>query len=320
MLLSSIGLAADGPQTGMIKGRLLNQTIAGKGVARLEIKLHQFMENKETIIGQAKTDAAGSFSFQQIKADKSAVYAVSARYGEISYFGEPIHLKDKEISQTKLIIYDTTDQATGLHVQMHHIFFEKGEDALQVEEVIVVENPGNRTFIGSREIVPGKKETFRISLPAEAKDVHYEPPLDLVSGEPGAAISVSTPLKPGKNELIYGYTIPSPGKKYVFSKVFYLNTDAVSVVLPVSKDLRVSSDRLVSKTPTAAAAGKAFNQFFGKDFAEGARLTMEISFSKYIDYFKWIIVALMLLILGTGLAIALLKKKQGAVNEDSDYS
>ena len=313
LLPFSIGYAAAVPQTAMINGKVENQTISGKGVSGLEIKLLQFMENKETVIGRTKTDATGSFSFQQIKADKSAIYAVSAMYGDIAYFSEPIQLKDTKISQTKLMIYETTDQATGIHVQMHHIIFEKGANAYMVKEVLIVENPGKRTFSGDRDIKPGQKAGFQIQLPAEATGIEYAPPLVPIPAKQEKVVSLTAPLTPGITELLFTYAIPSSGANYNFLKVINLKTDAMSVVLP-AKGLQVKSDQLVAET--GASSQKKFKQLSGKDFSEGAKVKMVLSFSSDIDYFKWGVVALMLLVLGTGLTIASLKKKQRAVNEN----
>ncbi len=313
----SIGSAADSPLMGVLSGQVLNQTVSAKGIAGLEIILHQSINNKKTIVGRTQADETGSFSFQGLKAEKSIVYAVSTNYRGVKYFSNPIHLKGNNVSPTKLMIYEITDQAPDLYVKMHHIIFEKVEGALQVKEIMIVENPGRRTVIGSGELKPDKKETLRISLPAQATNIQYMPSLDPVLAESGTSFSTAAPLLPGINQFIFGYTIPSPGAKYIFAKSFYLKTGTVSVVFS-DKDLRIKSDQLVSRM-AAFNSDQPFYQLFGEDFARGSQITMRLSFSEGPDYFKWIVIALVAFVMGVGIAIPFLKRRPNADTENRDY-
>lgn len=305
------GAAAENSAKGALKGQVLNRTISGKGVGGLEIELHQETAGKKKLIGQTKTDASGSFLFQDVTPAKDMLYSVSTVYKGVAYSSEPLGLNDEGTFQAELVIYDTTDQAHDLYVKMHHIFFKKTEGALQVKEVLIVGNPGNLTIVGAGRVNPMKKDTLRISLPDRATDLRYMPPLEPTESKTG--FGNTAPIKPGTSQFVFGYSVPYSKGGYIFSKSLNLKTSAVSVVY-FDKDLQIESDRLVAAA-ARSASGEPVYQLFGKDFAGGSRLTLRLTPAGHMDYFKWIVITALGIFLGMGLVVLSLKRRPNSAGD-----
>ncbi len=312
LVFSAVSMAQNASKD-FIDGRVLNKTLDSKGVAGLEVVLLRVAEDKSQEVGLTKSNSSGYFSFKDITIDKDSTYFIATRYKGVEYTTPEIAFKDGKAPASEMFVYELTDQDEAIHTKMHHIFMETGEDSLEVQELIILENLGDRVYVGSQEVEPGRRETLRISLPKGANGVRH-----MGTGRAftaGDDLVGTADIKPGAKRVIIAYTINPEDSPYVFAKRFNLKTDNVDLAFP-DGGVTFESDQLELRGPTENS-GRRFFHLAGKDFAEGSQIFVEISgLSGPKKLFRWIIAGLLILLITTGFTLAFMKR--GTYLEEED--
>ncbi|MEW6616465.1 MAG: hypothetical protein AB1401_13500 [Thermodesulfobacteriota bacterium] len=314
-----ISIAGDS-SSGIIKGRVINNTLGGKGMKGLEIILYRFADGKESEVGRTRANPAGSFSFHGISVDKKIVYFLTTNYKQVEYFSRPVGFENKNTLILNLIVYETTDKDTGIYVKMHHIFSEIKGESLWIKELMVVENQSDIVYVGQKELKPGKKETLRIYLPKEATNIKYIDGLMtwfVVKTEEG--FSDTMDIKPGMKKILFSYTVDYRGSGYQFKKGISLKTDNIDFFFP-DKGIKVKSDQLEFEGTVGDTAGR-FSRLSGKNFAKGSQVVIKFhNLPGKKDFFKWVIAGLVVLLFGAGFAIPFVKSRQHQYERDEQTS
>jgi hypothetical protein len=300
---STLSVAEENP-TDVIRGSVINKTLNGNRAEGLEIILYQFIEDKTVEINRTKSDRTGSFAFQGINIDKKNIYYTSTRYKEVDYFSEMLPFQEDKELILDVIIYDTTNQDNGLHIKIHHILLERYNNAYRIQEIMVVENPGDRTYVGFHEIQPGTKETLRVSLPREAINVQSMDPFVM---NLDGAFSNTAGIKPGTKRIVISYMINPKNPNYKFGKDINLETKKFNIIFP-AEGIQVRSNGLEIKGPTENA-GKLFYYLSGENLTKGSKIVVELSLSQAKNLFKWIIPGLVTILVATGFALPFIMRK-----------
>lgn len=301
---------------GEIKGSVLNKTLNGARVKDLEIILYRYKENKGAEVARTKTDPNGSFLFQGLNRDKRIPYYASAKYKEVDYFSEMTHFLEKKELSFDLSVYEATDQNKDIHIKMHHILLETDnntKDTFVVREIMIVENQGNKTYVGSKEVQPGKKETLRISLPKNAKNIQSIFPMAV---NPWGGFSTVTAFSPGAKRIMFSYTIKPGGADYKFEKNLYLKTDSFNFIFP-ENGIQAKSDQLIYKGPTPNS-DQGFSYLVGKNMTGESKIVIRLSLPSTDNLFKWVIAGLVMALVGTGFVLSLLKGRKHRAEKEAD--
>ena len=315
LLLPGASFAEELPP-GEIKGSVLNKTLNGTRVKDLEIVLYQYKENKGAEVARTKTDPNGSFLFEGLNRDKRISYYASAKYKSVDYFSEMIHFLEKKELSFDLSVYETTDQDKDIHIKTHHILLETDnntKDTFVVREIMIVENQGNKTYVGSKEVQTGKKETLRISLPKNAKNIQSMFP---VAVNPCGGFSAVTAFSPGTKRIMFSYTIKPEGADYKFDKNLYLKTDSFSFIFP-ENGIQAKSDQLIYKGPTPNS-DQGFSYLAGKNMTGKSKIVIRLSLPSTDNLFKWVIVGLVMVLVGTGFVLFLVKERKNRAKKEDD--
>ncbi len=308
------------PQSaGMIKGRVLNGTIGGKGVADVEVTLHQHGDRQEKQRGSTKTDENGAFALSGLNLEKENTYYLRALYKGVEYYSPTVSFEDKKELLLDLSVYEPTDKDTDISVKMHHVFMGVEEGILRVQEIMILENTGDRVYVGSREVEPGKKEVLRISLPKKA--VAFEPLRGLmgcciVKTEDGFIDTMD--IKPGRKEIRFSYRIDYGSPRYKLIKGLYAKTESIDFLIP-DTGIKAESDTLEFRG-AVGNQGQRFLHLSGKDLVRGSRIVLELRGLPWgKGLVKWVIVGLVIAIMGGGLTYPFLKSRmrRGEMSEPS---
>jgi hypothetical protein len=300
---------------GVIKGRVLNKTLDNSGVGGAEVRLYLAQGHESSEIGQTKSDNNGYFTFHNNTLDRENSYFISTKYKEVEYFSSEIKFEDKKVPTSELIVYETTDQNQNIHIKMHHIFLEVNKDSLAVRELMIIENQGNRAYVGSQEVQPGNRETLRVSLPEGATNIESMGLLKAFKTEDG--FIDTTAIKPGAKRMGFTYTINSTETNYKFTKRVNLKTDNLDFIFPDS-GVRVKSEQLELSGPVTDSDNR-FLHLSGKDFTTGSQIIVEISgLTRTGNLFKWVIVGLVTVLIGTGFALSFMKRGRDHEEDEQD--
>lgn len=110
--------------------------------------------------------------------------------------------------QAEVTVYETTEQAPAWQVPMRHVMAQMTEEGLRVIEVLAVENPTDRAWIGKAD-ANGKRQTLSLELPEGASELQFGGGLHDCCVQTADGRLVNTmPLTPGVNEMQFLYLLP----------------------------------------------------------------------------------------------------------------
>jgi len=229
LLLSSTTIA------GSIKGKVKNGTAGFKVPKNIVVELSRYMQNQQDPDFKLKTtiNKNGYFTFRDIPASSNAYYQTAIQYKGISYNGKAFTITSKKQDVTNNItIYEPTKNDSLLQVSMHHFLIDPAKGFLNIKEVLLIENRGDRTYVGSIPTESGKFITVKYKLPKDASDVNLEDGLMSCCEEPGeGGIYDTMEILPGKKQIVFSYRIKAPEERISFTKQVTLPTKEFDILL-----------------------------------------------------------------------------------------
>lgn len=308
-LILPVPRIAQPQEEGLIKGKVLNRTTGGKGVAGVEVTLHQIVNEQEDQKERTKTNKDGTVSFPGLSRGRGLAYYLSTRYEEVEYFSPTVSFGDKKELLLHLSVYETTDKDTTVFVKMHHVLIGLEEGELWVQEIIVLENAGDRVYVGSREVEPGKKEVLRISLPKNATALEFSKSLMAcctLKTEDGFIDTMD--IKPGRKEISFAYKVDYGPSRYELSKMLYAKTESIDFFIP-DKGITAKSDMLEFKG-WVGNPDQRFLHLSGKDLTKGSKIVLELRGLPWgKGFFRFAMVGLVVVIMGAGLAYPFMRRR-----------
>lgn len=222
---------ADGPQPTPMDEAALRQRMAESAVGRLAIQAVQ---------GTPEGPAIGSTSFEILLVHRGQVVhsqtgdldehgvavveglpvamevtpVVQVAYDGVFYqnTGEPLSPQNAE-SKVEITVYETTDERPDWHIKMRHVRVQATDQGLLVSEMIMTENPGNRTWLGQpMDATPdAKRDAAQFMLPKGATDVQLQAGFHgwcCTRLDDAGTMSVQMPMMPGEAQYRFAYVLP----------------------------------------------------------------------------------------------------------------
>jgi len=239
---------------GSIEGKVTNGTIGFNVPKSITVELSfrfkvpknitvisHYLQNKQDTKFKLKTtiDKNGYFSFKNIPLDTNTYYQPTVSYKGVRYTGKAsVITSEKQTVKSNVKIYEPTKNDSLLFVSIHHFFIIPAKGFLSIEEILLIENPGNRTYIGS---IPTKSDpnkmlkkfiTINYKLPKNATDINLGSGLMLccAASEAGGFYDTMV-IQPGKKQIVFSYRIKTPQKQISFTKQVTLPTQEFDVLL-----------------------------------------------------------------------------------------
>jgi hypothetical protein len=162
------------------------------------------------------------------------------------------------------------------NIKMRHMIVQPVEGGVQVTDVLAVENPTDKAWVGRNE-GGDKRTTFSFGVPATATDVQLDGAFHecCVKVENGK-LTNSMALWPGVNKYQVTYVLPSPkdGKAQIETTAPALTKNMI-VMLP-DDNTPVSAVGL--EGPSTVNMGSGNTRFFrGQDIKEGASIKINVT-------------------------------------------
>jgi hypothetical protein len=299
-------LTAEDSSPGVINGRVINKTLDNKGMGGLEVIIQAYVEGKKPDVHRTITDPSGFFSFEQISTDQNVIYHLSTKYKNIEYFSQEMPSQEKNELPVDISVYETTNQNNNILIKMHHIFLEKNNDSFRINEAVIVENRGDRVYVGTQEVQPGVKQTLRISLPNKASNLQFDQHVAPFIVNTAEGFVDTSAIKPGTKRILFSYTVDSTDLNYIFTKDLHQQTDNLTVVFP-DQGFKIKSDQLDLKD-SITNSGRQFYNLSGKNFEKGSRVAIEFNSIKNDKLFQWVVLGMLILLVTIGLLIPLIKR------------
>ncbi len=280
VLTSSSMLAAQAPDARSVVGRVVRPApfLAGDSTAVVTVPdqwvtLHRVSPNLSGPLDSLRTDAEGRYRFRYLPSGgPEAVYFVSATYGGIAYFTNPLRSIETSGAEAEIAVFDTTSRAFPLTVRGRHLIIGSLDSSghRTVVEVFEISNDSTRTLIARDE--EDAEPTWRLPIPRVATEVKAgqgDLPADAFVQAPGS-ISLYAALAPGLKQISLSYLVPDRG----FPLDLLIGDGAVVLeVLLEEPEARVTGANLVSVEPVALE-GRRFQRFLAQDVRPGDSITV----------------------------------------------
>jgi len=181
-------------------------------VPGVRVLLHRVGGSAQGPIDSMASDRAGRFRFR-FRADTSALYLLSARYGGIEYFSAPVPTRAaRSDTAVRLLVYDTSSTAP-VGVEARHIVVPRpnSDGSRSVLDLIVLRNDGLLARVAPDSAHPA----WSLRLPAgtgelEVGESDVSPDAVLRDGD---LVKVVAPLAPGQKQLSIEYAVtPTRGR------------------------------------------------------------------------------------------------------------
>ncbi len=216
---------------GTIRGTVTNGSPGGDLPGDLEITLSGFDGEQEAYTQSSSVAADGGYAFSDVPVVAGRIYGVTVGYQDVLYFSDGAHLTgDLAPLDMPVTVFETTTDPAALTIERLHVLFDfSAADQVQVIELWVVSNAGDRTVVAAPS-----RGTLEVSLPEGATDLGFE---DGSIGDryilTADGFGDTQPVVPGSgtSQFIFSYRLPYDGK-ITFRQPSTQPIQAVVVLLP----------------------------------------------------------------------------------------
>jgi hypothetical protein len=178
--------------------------------------------------------------------------------------------------QVQVPVFESTETAPAWTVKMQHVMLEPSVDGMRVMEMLAVENPTDRAWVGAPTGADGKRRTITFALPPGAKEVSFGGALhDCCTTVEDGKIYNSMALVPGISQYRIGYTIPVANGNADLAFKTIAPVAHLMVFVP-DDGSTVKADGIANSGVTDMGGGKT--RFYrGTELATGAAVKLSIS-------------------------------------------
>ena len=321
LILVAPGMAlAQEAGDGIIEGQVINDTAGSDNMAGLSVRLISDIGENVRIIATTDTDAEGNFSFTDIAREYK--YLVSVSYMDVDYYSAVIFPADDVKAFVQIAVCDATTSDRDIRVLMAHKIIDFKDTAVNVTEISVLSNDGDKTFIGTSSGVDDDQGILVFNLPDGAGS--FQVPQEMVDDFillDGYKVAYAVPFPPGERQLVFTYDIPIENKAGILIS-FPVNypTDYMDVMVK-SEGIEVSTGQLAPAEPVETATGEKYLHFTGQGITRNSIIEIRVD-KAAVDSSSILIIigVIVFIIIVSGLTVYLVRrnKKHAITRQNGD--
>lgn len=287
-----------------LEGRLTNKTPGGRGVGNVEVTL-TFSKTGQEEKQRTRTDGRGTFRFADLA--PGTRYELSLTFQGAEYTLAVGFKPGEEKQSIEVPVYDATDDPSALRVKEHHLMLEGGEGSLLVKEFLLVENVGNKAFVGARPVDGGRRATLQFTLQRGAAELQYLSGLMECCVVPTASGFVDTmDVKPGVREIGFTYTLKPDSDRYAYARLLDYPSQGVNAFVSGAESATSSS---LETREAVQLEGRRYLHLSGKDLPRGALVKLELGgLPNQSASLRYLILGATVLLVGAALAYPVVRR------------
>jgi hypothetical protein len=225
---------------------------------------------------ETKLDANGVASLKDVALAVGVQPVAKVNYNGVAYqiVGEQMDAQHPD-QKLEVKVYETTDQQPAWQIHMQHIIVQPTTEGVQVMEMMAIENPTDRAWVGKAG-ADNKRTTITFSLPKGAQNIQFAGGnADSEAKVENDQVVESAPLQPGTSQYRVIYTVPVTNGSSQFA--FSAPAPVKNLMMFVPDDgTTVKVDGLVAGGVANMGNGKT--RFFkGADLRQGAEVKISLS-------------------------------------------
>ena len=248
-----------------LRGRVVRE---GRGVPDVQVTLHRVTRDSSGVVAKSTSGPGGEFRFRPPPASDSGftVLFATVEWQGVRYFGTPLHPTQPR-ERYEVAVFDTASAARlrdAVRLARRDLVLlpEEG-NGWEVNEIIQVENGGERTLVST-----DGRPTWEFSIPEEATGFEAgDAGLGMVDvRRMGNRVLLTTPLRPGTQELVVRYRIPRAVRR-VAVPVGTATGELSVLVRQPAPEMEIRG--LIGPRPEMLA-GEAFQRYSATELQPGA--------------------------------------------------
>ncbi len=230
----------------------------------------------QVVGAETEVAADGTYTFPDVEIVPGRAFIVSVNYQGFTFNSDVFHNLGEPVGNSielPVTVYDTTTDLSALRVDRLHVFFDfTNPDAIQVAELFLLNNTGNKVISGE---APGQP-VVEFELPQGASNLQFQ------SGAVGGRFVMTEkgfadtqPIPPGGgSQILFAYDLPLSRRMTVRIPI-NLPVDAAIVMIPhggmtlQSSQLQPMGQRQIQ--------GVTLDLFSTTDLQAGSTLEMTLS-------------------------------------------
>jgi mono/diheme cytochrome c family protein len=195
------------PLLGRIEGQITNGTPGGVQPGALEVTIVGFDNDQPAFNQDVRADSEGRYAVEGVEVVPGRIFGAIVEYEGVPYYSSAGHLLEGEPElQLPITVFETTADITPVQIdQMHLIFDFSVEGQIEVSQLWLISNSGDRTVVQS-----DGQNAIPVDLPEGAADLRFA---DQASGAlytpTETGFVMHEPVRPDDAlELIFSFTLP----------------------------------------------------------------------------------------------------------------
>lgn len=212
--------------TGAITIQAVQGTVNGPPIGNAQVTIQLFHRGQVLAKFSNRLNDAGKVTFADLPLGMPFQPLVTINHSGVDYQAAGELMDRKHPGQEiQMHVYETTDAEPAWKVKMRHIMAEPTTEGLHVMEMLAIENPADRSWIGKAN-EKGERRTLALPLPAGAiKAKAANGAHDCCAVTVNGMLIDSMPLIPGVTQFQFEYFVP-------------ITNNAVSVTLKAPADVQ----------------------------------------------------------------------------------
>lgn len=181
---------------------------------------------------ETKLDEKGQVILEDLPVGQIVQPVVQVRHGGADYqaVGQVMHAGPPD-QRVTVVVYEPTEEVQAWVIRARHVFVRRVPEGLYVKEMMIVESPTDRAWLGKK--VGDERATLTLPLSKNTGRVDFyagfhQGGTELRNGE----LINHMALPPGISKFQFGYVVPIGGGKATIEVAVPADTDQLILVLP----------------------------------------------------------------------------------------
>jgi hypothetical protein len=189
-------------------------TAGGPAIGSDPATIEFFADGKSVGKFDTKLAADGTLRLNGVPVDQPLQPLVTITHAGVDYTGSADVMDAEHATQkVEVSLYETTDKAPAWSLKMRHVIVHSTPDAVEVMEMLAVDVPGDRAWLGTAD-GKGGHTSFTIALPTGAKDVKLLNGFhDCCTTSDGGKLTNNMAIVPGATQYALSYVVPATAGK-----------------------------------------------------------------------------------------------------------
>jgi len=262
---------------GEVTGMLVNRSAGGNIPEDISIMLHVLDQNYSQIgMYHTQSQLDGSFRFEEVPLNPGEFVVGIVSYLGATYSSQPIAFDGESSPNIELPIYETTTDLSQVQVDEMHVLFNFAQDGLEVSEIYLLSNLGDRTITGTLTLTDSQPATLEFPLPVGADYVFFKPDSTDRFVKLADSFVDKAPLVPGKNtsQFMVSYLAPYEDKmSYSYTAPIAISN--IDFLLPAEEGVMIYSQNLQGPEITTLQDNSVYQIYTYKGLQAGQNVSFD---------------------------------------------